>query len=64
MLLLLEKRQMETLTPAEVTELQAISAQVEALNGERLTHLTALAQLRRVTLAQLMQELGLQATYA
>ena len=64
MLTLLDKRQLDTLTPAEVTELQAISAQVETLNGERMTHLTALAQLRRVPLGPLMQDLGLRATYA
>lgn len=64
MLALIDKRQFDALTPAEVTELQEISAQVEALNLERMTHLTALAQLRRVPLGKLVQDLGLRATYA
>jgi len=63
-LLTLTERPIEALTPAEAGELQEISAQIEALNVERLTHLTALAQLRRVPLGQLMRDLGLQATYA
>jgi len=63
LLALIDKRQMETITPSELTELQGITAQIEALNVERLGYLTTLAQLRQVPLSQLRQELGLHATY-
>ena len=59
-----EKRQAEMLTAAEITELQAITAQIEALNVTRMEHLIALAQLRQMPLTRLMQDLGLQASYA
>ncbi|RLT39418.1 MAG: STAS/SEC14 domain-containing protein [Chloroflexi bacterium] len=64
MLELMEKRQQESLSPVEAVELQEISGRIEALNVERLTNLSALAQLRGVPLGQLKRELGLQATYA
>lgn len=64
MLELMEKRQQESLSSVEAVELQEISGRIEALNVERITHLTALAQLRCVPLSQLKRDLGLQATYA
>jgi hypothetical protein len=56
---LLARRQDETLTLAEQTELIALSDQLEALNVERLEALTELAQLRGVSVPELMTQLGL-----
>ena len=64
LMVLQEKRQAETLTAAEIAELQAVTAQIEALNVTRMEHLIALAQLRQIPLTRLMQDLGLQASYA
>lgn len=57
---LLAKRQAETLTPPEQTELIALSDQIEEANVQRLTYLAALAELRKTTMPALMKELGLQ----
>lgn len=57
---LLTKREAETLTLTEQTELIALSDQIEEANVERMTHLAALAELRQTTMPALMQELGLQ----
>jgi len=57
---LLAKRQAETLTPPEQTELIALSDQIEEANVQRLTYLAALAELRQTTMPALMKELGLQ----
>lgn len=56
---LIHKRQAETLTDAEYTELLELSARDEAIQAERLAALSDLAQLRQISLAQLMHELGI-----
>lgn len=53
------KRQAEELTIAEHKELLKIVDQIEQRDLERLQALTALAQLRNVTVRTLMQQLGL-----
>lgn len=58
-LTLLEKRQNEMLSAAELDELQQLTQQYEALNVERLTFLQELAQLRGLTLSALLTDLGL-----
>lgn len=56
---LLARRQAETLSPAEQSELIALSDQLEDLNVHRLEALTELAQLRGVSVPALMAQLGL-----
>ena len=56
---LTQKRLDESLTPEEHQELLTLTAQAEALNVKRLEKLANLAQLRGVTLTQLMADLGL-----
>jgi len=57
---LLKKRDARTLTPAEYQELLALTDQVEAFNVERVKALADLAQLRQVSLPEVMRQLGLQ----
>ena len=57
---LLAKRQAETLTSTEQTELIAFSDQIEEANVQRMTDVAALAQLRKTTIPTLMRELGFQ----
>ncbi len=54
-----ERRREELLTKAEHTELLSLITEMERLNVERVQHLTALAQLRNLTVRELMQQLGL-----
>lgn len=61
---LVEKRQAETLTPAEQQELLVLTDQIELANVERMTHLVALARLRQTTLPVLIRKLGLQPNHA
>lgn len=61
---LIHKRQAETLTDAEYTELLELSARDEAIQAKRLTALTDLAHLRHISLAQLMHELGITLPHA
>jgi hypothetical protein len=56
---LIEKRLAETLTPAEHSELMRLNQLVEQLNVTRIKNLIHLAQLRQITLPQLMTELGI-----
>lgn len=56
---LIEKRLDETMSDAEHEEFMAINQQVEALNVERITHLIALANIRQLTLPDVMQQLGI-----
>lgn len=56
---LLAKRQAETLTPDEYTELLRRSDEIERLHAERMAALARLAQLRQTTLAHLMVDLGI-----
>lgn len=53
------KRQAETLTPSEGTELQGLWQRVEQMNGARLEALTKLAKRRDTDGQTLMRELGL-----
>lgn len=57
---LIEKRQAETLTDEEQARLIAISDQIEEANVERLTYLAALADLRHITLPDLMDLLEIK----
>jgi hypothetical protein len=57
---LIAKRRAETLTPEEHTELVHLSDQVEQLEAERMAAVASLAQLRGMSLAEVMQALGLQ----
>ncbi len=58
---LLEKLQDETITDVEHEALIHLTQEIESLNAARLTHLVELAQLRQVPLAQLIDDLGLNA---
>ena len=54
-----EKRDARILTPEEYTELLALTNEIELWNARRLELVLALAQLRRVPLRAMMDELGL-----
>jgi IS30 family transposase len=56
------KREAETLTEAEHQTLVQLSSQIEALGAQRLEALAQLAQLRQVSLSELMATLGIQPT--
>jgi hypothetical protein len=56
---LIAKRQAETLTPIEHTQLIAISTELESLNVKRLNALIQLATRRNQPLLDLMQSLGI-----
>jgi hypothetical protein len=56
---LLAKRRAETLTVDEQAELISLSDQIEAFNTRRLGFLADLARLRHLSLAELMQQLGI-----
>ena len=56
---LVEKRRDNTLTPGEYQELLALTEQIEQFDVERLQWLIELAQLRGLTLDELMQQLGI-----
>lgn len=58
---LIEKRRAETLTPDEQQTLIEICDQIERQNGRRVERLVQLARLRGVTLAQLADQLGMEA---
>ena len=57
---LIEKRRAETLTPAEYDELLALTNQSELKQAERLEALIELAQLRNISLPDLMKQLGIK----
>ncbi len=57
---LIAERQAETLTPAALEELKSLTDQAETLQAERMAHLVALAQLRSVSLVDLIAELGIE----
>jgi len=62
---LITKRQAETLTPDEHTELLHLTEQIERLQAQRMEYLAELARLRRTSLTTLMENLGIQMpTYA
>ena len=54
------KRQAETLNSEEYAELLRLTGQIEQLDAVRLTALAELARLRQISLAELMQTLGIQ----
>jgi hypothetical protein len=56
---LIAKRQAETLTPEEHSQLISISTQIETLNVQRIQALIQLADRRNQPLPELMQSLGI-----
>jgi ERCC4-type nuclease len=54
------KREAETLTEAEHQSLIKLSSQIEQIGADRLEALATLAQLRQISLSELMQSLGIQ----
>ncbi len=56
---LIEKRQEETLTSDEHQELITLNDQIEETDAERVKDLATLAQLRKVSITALMDELGI-----
>ena len=57
---LIQKRNAETLTAEEQTELITLSDQIEAANVQRIQAVAALAKLRNISIKDLMNQLGLQ----
>lgn len=57
---LTQKRDTETLTDKEYEELLELSDRIELLNAQRIEALAKLADLRQVSLQQLMDDLGIQ----
>ena len=56
---LIARRQAGRLAPEEHRELLRLTDQIEQFDAERVEHLAALAQLRGIPLAQLLNDLGL-----
>ena len=56
---LITKRIAETLTPEEHAELLQLTDSIEHLEAQRMTYLTELARLRRTSLSELMEQLGI-----
>jgi uncharacterized protein involved in exopolysaccharide biosynthesis len=54
------KREDETLTAPEHQSLIKLSSQIEQIGADRLEALATLAQLRQISLTELMQSLGIQ----
>lgn len=61
---LISKKNTQTITEQEYELLLDLSDQIEVLAAERTTSLVKLAQLRQVPLIKLMDDLGIQASYA
>lgn len=57
---LIEKRRYETLTSKEHGELLRLTREVEKLEAQRAEHLAQLAKVRKTTLSDLMNTLGLR----
>ena len=57
------KRQEETINPSESIEYTAINQQIEAANVNRLASLIELSKIRKITLEELMNQLGLTTNY-
>ena len=55
------KRDAETLTTEEQDEIKRLTLEAEAIEAERVRHLSELASLRGITLSALMEMLGLGA---
>jgi hypothetical protein len=58
--ILRQKREAETLTEAEYKTLIDLSNRIEQIGAQRLEALASLAQLRQVSLLDLMETLGIQ----
>lgn len=56
---LVEKLELGTMTDGEHTELDILANQEEKLRNQRVKYMVELAQLRAVTLPQIMESLGL-----
>jgi len=57
---LVARREQEEITPEELDLLILITDKIEVANAERIRHLAELAQLRGISLSELMHELGIQ----
>ena len=57
--LLVQKLEAETISDSEYKEFMQLAEQEEVIRYERLTYLVELAQIRSITLPQLMENLGL-----
>ena len=57
---LVAKRQQETISPAELTELIQVTDEIEQRDAQRLAALIELAQHRQTTVTVLMDELGIR----
>ncbi len=57
------KRQEETINPTESAEYTAINRQIETANVKRLASLIELSKIRKITLEELMNQLGLTTNY-
>lgn len=57
--LLVQKLEAETMTNAEYTEFMQLADKEEKIRYERLTYLVELAELKSITLSELMDNLGL-----
>jgi len=57
---LIAKRRVETLTPDEHDELLRLTDQIEQVEAHRVEYLSKLAHLRRTSLTELMQNLGIR----
>jgi DNA repair photolyase len=58
--ILLEKRDRETLTESEYQQLLESTEQVEKYQAQRLEYLTQLAQIRQLSLTNLIAQMGLK----
>jgi DNA repair photolyase len=57
---LMEKRNQEILTESEYQQLLELTEQVEKYQAQRLEYLTKLAQMRQLSLTNLITQMGLQ----
>lgn len=57
---LVVKRLAETLTTEEHTQLLKLTEQIEKLQAQRIEYLVELAGIRRISLTELMESLGIQ----
>ena len=56
---LTEKRQAETISPSEYEELLRLVPTIESHNAQRVAYLARLAEIRQVTVRELMVQLGI-----
>lgn len=56
---LIAKRRAEKLLPQEYKELLRLTNEIEKLEARRIAHLSALASIRKISLRQLMDDLGI-----